>query len=199
MKRYIALLAVSACCVLNAAEAATNLLSIHLVADKAFPQWRHGSMPKPGDLKLMSPPVLADSDFVSFDVTNQMFAITAEAAKRLARKIWELGKRDAPGWGDAPTVYRTGNYDLVPTTAPFVLKASGEPIYVGAFYTPVSSSSFAGPVIVPVHLFICANLTNNVTFSIQPGYPGEFPGVADQLRDSRIPLAVKKLFTHEKH
>src|SRR4051812_5276270 len=102
MKYYLAILTLLVSYSLRAAEPSTNLLSIHLVSDKVFPQWTPGTMPKPGALKLIAPAVLADADFVSFDPTNQTFAVTREAAKRLARKIWELGKRDAPGWGNAP-------------------------------------------------------------------------------------------------
>jgi hypothetical protein len=192
MKFYVALLAIFTSGVLNAAELTTNyLLSIHLVRDEVFPQWQPGTMPKPGKLKLVSPPVLADRDFVSFDFKDQTFVITPQAAKRLARDIWHLKMKDV--LGDSPTILRNGAYDLVPTPAPFVLKASGEPIYVGPFYTLFSSSSFAGPVIIPESPFIHTNLNSNVTLKIQPGYPGEFPGIPKQLNDARIAAAVKKL------
>jgi hypothetical protein len=164
MKRCILLFTVCTYCfVLHSAVAATNLLSIHLVADKVFPQWQPGTMPKPDSLRLISPPVLADADFVSFDSTNQTFTVTAVAAKRLA---------------------------TIPLPAPFVLKASGEPVYVGAIYGLGSSSSFAGPVILP-------DIGTN-SFHIELGYPGAFPGMIDPRRDNRIVSAVQKLFSHEK-
>ncbi|MDR3457729.1 MAG: hypothetical protein P4N60_09810 [Verrucomicrobiae bacterium] len=189
MKRHLLLLTVGACFVLHSAMAATNLLSIHLVVEKVFPQWHPGSMPKPDSLTLVSPPVLADGDFVSFDATNQTFTITPGAARRLA-----AGLRG----GAAPILLNGGVYDQIPDTAPFVLQAAGEPIYVGAFYTLVSSSAFAGPVILPDTMFISPHLTNNVTFRIELGYPGTSPGLADPRRDPRIVAAVQKLFAHEK-
>src|SRR4051794_34417803 len=145
--------------VLHSALAATNLLSIHFVADKVLPQSEPGTMPAPGSLKLISPPVLADADFVSFDLTNQTFTITADAAKRLEAKI-----KNGP-----PTILRNGVFELIPYPTPFVLKASDEPIYVGAFWTGASSSSFAGPVFLPApdSVFISANQTNNVTFLVR--------------------------------
>jgi len=188
MKRYILLLTVCAYWfVLHSALAATNLLSIYLVADNIFPQWRPGTMPAPDSLRLITPPVLADTDFVSFDTTNQTFSITPDAAKRLEASI-----KHGP-----PTILRNGVFLLIPYPAPFVLKASAEAIYVGAFYTEVSSSSFAGPVILADRMFISASLTNNVTFRIELGYPGTFPGTPDPRRDSRVVSAVQKLFAHE--
>lgn len=198
MKRYIAIAALAASCVLHAAESSTNLLSIHLVDVKLFHQWHPDDIAKSYGASVLAAPVLADSDFVSFDVTNHSFVVTPEAAKRVAKSIWDVGKRDAPGWGDSPTILRGGAYELIPTPAPFVLKASGTPIYWGAFSTPVSSRSFAGPVILPDVLFITGNLMSNVTFRIKLGYPGASPGVDDPRCDSRIVSAAQKLFAHEK-
>lgn len=188
MKRYVLLFTVCTCFVFHSAVAATNLLSIHFVVEEVFPQWQPGSMPKPGSLTLISPPVLSDRDFVSFDSSNQTISITPEAAKRLSAKIRR---------GDAPAILNGGAYELIHYPTPFVLKASGEPIYVGAFFTPASSSSFAGPVILPDTMFISANLTNNVIFRIKLGYPGTLPGMTDPRRDSRVVSAAQKLFSHE--
>jgi hypothetical protein len=50
--------------------------------------------------------------------------------------------------------------------------------------------------------FIATNLTNNVTFSIQAGYPLPYGlgtgGGVDRRGDKRIVAAVQKLFAHEK-
>jgi hypothetical protein len=151
------------------AVATTNLLAIHLIKEKVLPQWTPGTMPAPGTLKLVSPPLLADADFVSFDLTNQTFTLTPDAAKRL--------------------------YANLHAETPFVLKASGEPVYVGAFYSEVSSSSFAGPVILPEHEFTATN----TSFLIELGYGGVSPGqLADPRRDNRIVSAVGKLLAHNK-
>ena len=188
MRRYILLVTACICFALHSAAATTNLLSIYLVvAERDFPQWMSGTMPAPDSLRLVSPPVLADADFIRFDTTNQTFSITPDAAKRLEAKIMN----------GPPTLLRDGVYELIPFTTPFVLKASGKPIYVGAFYATYSSSQFAGPVILSDRLTISANLTNNVSFRIELGYGGMLPGMADPRRDSRVVSAVQKLFSHE--
>ena len=173
---------------LHSALAATNLLSIHFVADKVLPQSEPGTMPAPGSLNLISPPVLADADFVSFDLTNQTFTITADAARRLEAKV-----KNGP-----PTLLRDGFFELIPYPTACVVTALGEPVYVGAFWTGFSSSSFFGPVMLPNEAFISMRSTNQVTFRIELGYPGTFPGTPDPRRDSRIVSAVQKLFSHPK-
>src|SRR5882762_3068121 len=134
MKTCFVLLGLLACRILVAAETPTNLLSISLVIEKESPSLTTAIMPKPEELKLMSPPVLADKDFVAFDMTNQTFTITPEAAKRLAAKLCELA-------GTQPYVFKSGEYELIPYPTPFVLQASGDSVYVGAFYTETSSSA----------------------------------------------------------
>lgn len=195
MKYYFAVTLLMLGCAVDAAPPTTNHLAIYLVDTKIFHPWPAAS---PGALKTISPAVLADSDFVSFDVTNQTFVITATAAKRLARKIWDLGKQDAPGWGNSPTILQGGRYDLIPAPAPFVLKAMDQPVYTGAFYTGASSSMFAGPVVLSDVLFISTNLTGTVPFRIELGYPVTIPGVTDPRDDVRIKSAVQQLFAHEK-
>lgn len=152
-------------------------------------------MPKPEEMKLVSPPVLADKDFVNFDITNQTFTITPEAAKRLAAKLCELA-------GTQPYVFKTGEYELIPYPTPFVLQASGEQIYIGAFDTLTSSRIPAGPLIFSHSYCITTNLSTNVTFSIQPGLvflnPKPIGNTPDQRRDNRIVSAVQKLFPHDK-
>jgi hypothetical protein len=171
---------------LPSTPAATNLLSIHFVADKVLPQSQPGTMPAPASLKLISPPALADPDFVSFDLTNQTFTITADAAKRLEAKV-----KNGP-----PTLLRDGFFELIPYPTACVVTALGEPVYVGAFWTGASSSSFFGPVLLPIDPFISMRSTNEVTFWIGPG--STLPGMTDPRRDSRIVSAVQKLFSHPK-
>ena len=210
MKSYIVcwgfagciLLAVWVCCVLNAPAAAPHLLSIYLVTDKSFPPFKRGPMPKLGDLKLMSSPVIADADFVSFDLTNQTFAITPGAAKRLSKMIWKVHFSDRLGWEEDTPILPTGDYELIPTSAPFVLKVSGTPIYVGVFESPFSSSFFAVPTIHPETVedaFISTNLTPNVKLRIRSFDSGLYPNGTDERSDGRIKFAVQKLFEHQKH
>ena len=84
---------------------------------------------------------------------------------------------------------------------PFLLVASGEPVYVGVFSTMHSSSAYEEPVIKPSEdVFIRTDSTNNVKFSIgivqsatiQPTI-GTNQISKDVLNDARILGAIKKL------
>ena len=191
MKIYLVILMLTTSWVLQAAESSINLLAIYLVDARIFPDWPTNSIDQ---LKVISPPVIADSDFVSFDTISHKFVIKPDAAKRLSQSIWELGKKDAPNWGDVPTILPGGVHELIPVPVPFVIKASGQPIYAGAFWTPISSSSYYGPTIHAATFAIRTNLTKNVEFSIEPGSSR----VTDLRGDSKIALAAEKLFAHEK-
>ena len=187
--------------VAGAGEPGTNLVSIYLVDRPNAKPWPRLDAASLKDLKLVAPPVLADSDFVTFDNSNHTFVITAEASKRLARLIWDLGKEDAPGWGDSPTILCDGySYELIPTAAPFVLEAVGERVYAGIFDTPTSSEVFSGPVIRAEEPFIKTNVPKNATFSfsIQLEDAGPFPSTLDPRGDSRVGAAVRKLFADER-
>jgi hypothetical protein len=202
MKRCFILFALSAGCILNAAEATTNLLSISLVDNKEYLSRTRVNPPETNEVAIISPPVLADKDFAAFDTTNQTFAITPEAAKRLASAIWVLGKKYSPGWRAAPWVFPTGEYELIPRPVPFVLQVSGEMIYSGIFTEMTSSDAFSGPAILADQEFISTNLAHNVTFTVYGGYPppngfGTGAGV-DRRGDKRIVAAVEKLFEHGK-
>jgi hypothetical protein len=196
MKSKVAILVMLVNCVLPAAEISTNLLSIHLVDTPLFHQWpsngRGGAT-----LKVICQPVLADSDFVEFDASNHTFAITADASKRLSKTIWDLAKRDAPGWNRSPTLLKDGFYELVPADAPFVLEAAGEPVYFGAFSSMNSSRLFFGPVAISDVEFISTGLKTNITFRVFFRFPTD--RAPDEQSDLRIALAAKKLFAHEAH
>ena len=192
MKGYLLLSVICSCHLLQSAAAGTNLLSIHLVAKDAKEEaklwdWQTNT----ANLRLMSPPVLADADFVSFDWTNQTFVITAQAAQRLARAIY--GRE-----GRAPTLLRNDDYQLIVCPAPFVMKAFDEPVYMGAFWSDIFSYSFDGPVIYSREFVINSNLTANVTFDIKFDASSAEPGVVDPRRDRRILGAVQRLFSYEK-
>jgi hypothetical protein len=202
MKKRFVLFALSACCVLNAAETPTNLLSISLVDNKEYLSRTCVNPPYTNEVTIVSPPVLADKDFAAFDTTNQTFAISPEAAKRLAGAIWILGEKYSPGWGAAPWVFPSGDYDLIPRPVPFVLQVSGETIYSGIITKRTSSDGFSGPAILAGQDFITTNLAHNVTFTIYRGYPPPngfaTGGGVDRRADKRIVAAVQKLFAHEK-
>ena len=194
MKSKILLFVLFSCLLLQSAVAATNVLSIYLVAkDEVAKEEEQATYEtrvmetKPDRLRLLSPPVLADADFVSFDWTNQTFVITPKAAQRLAAGIWSRE-------GEVPTFLGNGVYELIPFPTPFVVKASGEPVYVGAFYSLVFSSSFPGPFILADTYAISSNTTSNVTLKIELNSPA----TADPRRDRRIFDALQKLFPNEK-
>ena len=196
MQTLLAILVLLIAFVLHAAQASTNLLAIYLLDRPAAQPWPNLDAAHLKDLKPVSPPALADSDFVAFNLTNHTFVVTGAAAKRLSLQIWSLAKKDAPGWGgQVPIVYRTGDFALIPVPAPFVLEACGERIYAGAFYTGFSSSGFSGPVIMGEREFIKMKQPKGATFSfsIGLGYPGALPGTPDPRGDRRIASAVQRL------
>lgn len=168
-------------------------------------------------MRVMAEPVLQDTDFLSWNVTNHTFVITPQAAIRLdswCRDRW----------------------------LKFVLAACGEPVYIGWFDTMVDSNAKSMPVILIDHIkfdlrmgpdeirrrdAIYAKLTNNeltvrdannpnsesrrwvdnllsttnnttnfVELQIDAGYPPPNGfGLGPDLRnDPRIAEAVKKLF-----
>lgn len=218
----------------NAASPSTNLLSICLATNVSV--YGSISLVPPTDLrsitqqnlsfnvdsstltrivprvdgKLVSPPILSDSDFVAWDVTNHTFVITPEAAKRLV-----------------------GNYGVF-WASPFAIVCFGEPIYFGQFDSSFSSSSCLQPIILvdmilddcfggltnvpdevwPLvrwqgtacgvtnlteRLLAMTNACTNVTLQIQLGYPSEAQFLGPDPRDDkRIAAAVKKLFEERK-
>jgi hypothetical protein len=201
MRTFLAILVLTIGCALYGAEATTNLIAIYLLDRPLAQPWPRLDKAHLKELKPVSPPVLADDDFLSFNTTNQSFVVTGAAAKRLALTIWSLAKKDAPGWGEqVPYVHHDGEFELIPVPAPFVFHAGGEPIYAGAFYTSVSSAGFSGPVIMAEEMFIKTNVPRNArfSFSIELGYPGALPGTPDPRGDSRIASAVQKLFAKKR-
>src|SRR6266436_158731 len=121
MKRYslISLMLASALCsIVRRAEAATNLLAIHLMAEKADREAVLAGTRRVEDVELVPDPLLSDHDFISYDRTNHIFAVTAEAAKRLSMSMM---RRDGPSLTtDGKKVYHFDGPDM-----PFVLFVSG--------------------------------------------------------------------------
>jgi hypothetical protein len=156
------------------APAQSNTLAIYLLVGKEKPNLK--------DNVLESTPVLADGDFVSFDLKTQTFTIKAEAAKRLCRKLQEKIPYPVAERFDWPVT-------------PFVWEALGEQIYVGMFSTHASSSKYFGkPVVKPVTVFFPLWATNDVTFDSEfIGYGANMEPVLDPRGDKRIVDAVEKL------
>lgn len=195
--------------VTNIASQPTNLLSICLVTNVSFVG--SNSTVAPAGVRLITPPILSDKDFVAWNVTNHTFVVTPQAAKRMA-----------------------GNFAIVCCESPFVVVCSGEPVYFGQFESMESSGACSQPVIMtdsillncfggftkipeeawpllraqaagnsPTNLteqlLAMTNACTNVTLQIELGYPSEnfFRG-PDPRDDKRIISAVKTLFEKQK-
>ena|SRR6266498_3329021 len=124
----------------------TNRLAMYFIADKVPRDDLVNGTAKVNEMTLAREPILSDSDFLAYSVTNHQFTITAEAAKRLA-----IG---TSGRGTAATSTGVVGYHL-DGERPFVLVASGERIYVGIFSSPTSSTMyFFSPFVYPSVPFV---------------------------------------------
>ncbi len=115
----------------------------------------------PRDIPLAKFPLISDQDILSYDWKTHRLAVKPEALSRVRR----------------PSV----------RGAPFVVVAEGEPVYVGAFYTAVSSLS------CPVPVILVDGITRTNLIRIDRAYPGELPGQSgkDPRPDSRIKKALQ--------
>jgi hypothetical protein len=180
------LLSASALASTNNAPTSTSILAINFLLNDPPRGWSCDSDPR--GLKVETPPILSDHDFVEWNLTNHTFVITAGAAERVAQRCYE---RDVP----------------------FVLSCCGQAVYAGMFTTMLSSSAKDCPVIltdsikmtqVPNDMLLkfggCAIGTSNVTLVIGRSYPAtDVPSLAaDKRDDKRIVAAVRKLFKGDK-
>lgn len=116
-------------------------------------------------LSLEANPIISTRDIISYDQTSHMIELTQEAFTRI------LGINPIPVNG-----------------TPFVVCAGDQRVYTGAFWTPVSSVSYDGVVII---------LPYNETvpgIHISLGYPGPgfFTG-EDPRSDSRLMNALERV------
>ncbi len=175
MKYCYILLLFLACCGRNVAKP-TNYLSIYLLANKADVEAALSGQANLADISLEPEPILADHDFTSYDTKSGEFFLKAEAAKRLSHKL-------SPAVFPEPRVH--GGLGLgysFDSSAPFVLEAMEQRIYVGVFSSTYSSRTYGCPVVMAVNHFIPASSTNDVGFGFAPAFD-----------DKRIPAAVAKL------
>lgn len=96
MKVTILLLGWWVCSAATGAEAVTNRLSFHLLAQEVPGEALHFGTAKAAAMKLVPQPVLCDPDFLAFDVTNHLFVTSAETARRLTRNLWKQHGKDIP-------------------------------------------------------------------------------------------------------
>jgi hypothetical protein len=189
MKIICVLLGVIICSGLNAAEMLTNQISLHLVDPSISKSALLAGQVKVKAAKLVSQPILSDVDFISYDKTNHVFAVSVDTAKRMAERL-----------GSASTTIISGEkyYGLSWQDTPFVLVAAGEPIYLGVLSCVTSSGDYPLPSIFPQKNLISSYSTSNVTFVITLRR-GESPGLGavndhlDIRSDPRILASFKKL------
>lgn len=139
--------------------------AITLVADGVTPA-EVLAMADLGAIPLETKPLLAGVDFASYDAETHAFTLTTEAEARLL-------VIDLPVSGRA-----------------FVVTVGDERIYTGAFWTPLSSLSYDGVVIMLVGGF--GPIGEDGVYRIELGYPG--PGFytgPDPRSDPRIIDAVR--------
>ena len=137
MKRSLILLILSVPGLAGAAEAKTNRLAIYLAVEGPPREALLNGTARPGGLRLDPEPLLSDADFVAYDKTNHTFDVTPKTAERLVRRL--LGPKGRTALAPREVeMYLFAGFDY----RPFVLTASGKPIYVGAFSSNASSSFF---------------------------------------------------------
>lgn len=120
----------------------------------------------PGAVKLGDRPLLAHGDIVSYDAEIHEIRLTAEAYRRV-QDLYTLPV-DTDGLA-------------------FAVCAGGDPVYLGAFWTPLSSLSFDGVVIMqPIAM-------ETDTIRIELGYPGpDMVTIADPRSDPRVLQALTR-------
>jgi hypothetical protein len=154
---------------LTASAAATqsqqNTFAIYLLARSIDTRTLAQDQGQWKQLALASVPVISDADIISYDFSNHAMRLGPEAIKRLPK----------------PPV----------TGTPFVIVVNGERIYQGAFYTSLSSISYAQPVIV-IDNPDPARRQGDVLL-IEAGYPAKMARGADLRSDERIKTALSKL------
>jgi len=161
--------------------AASNTLAIYLAADKDDAYHLGKDNPIFDDKRLEPKPILCDYDFVWFNTNTQQFAITADAARRLIRRLG----------GEPPAVK-----SWVDTW--FVFKAEGRRVYTGVFSTRLLSLGWLRtPVITPLTLALPTQSKETVGFGISfhdPSVPAGAKSPLDPCYDKEIVEAVAKLF-----
>ena len=117
-------------------------------------------------IKTASPPLLTDADIVSYDWQDHSLVLTDGGLKKLLHISKDVG---------------TGG-------TPFVVAVNGQPCYLGAFYTRLSSTSHPNPVIV------VSFGTKDKTVKIERSYPSaKFAEGNDPRSDKRIRKALTEL------
>jgi hypothetical protein len=136
-----------------------NGFAIYLLANKDLPT---SELAKIGinQLDIETKPIISIEDIISYDKTTHNIVLTQEAITRIQRIF--------------PKPVNVGGI-------PFVLCVGKERIYTGAFWTPLSSLSYNGVVIMQ------SLDATETTIQITLGYPGQDFFTGDDPRtDARI-------------
>ncbi len=144
-------------------EEETGELAIYLTTEEVAPADLLGEV----DLAALpheSHPLITEDDILAYDVTSHTFTLRPEVAAALS-----LAEIPVSG-------------------LPFVLYVGEEPVYAGAFWTPLSSLSFDGVVIEP---WLPGGEN---AFRVTLGYPGpDFFEGEDPRADPRFLAAISEL------
>jgi hypothetical protein len=148
-----------------AAQSQQNTFAIYLLAEPTDTRTLAQNQGWWKQVALSSAPVISEADIISYDFSNHAMKLGPEAIKRLPE----------------PPV----------TGIPFVVVVNRERIYQGAFYTSLSSISYARPVIVVDNPDATQPREAGVLL-IERAYPAKMKG-EDLRSDQRIKSTLKQL------
>ena len=128
--------------------------------------------------KLLSDPKLTAQTAATMPLAS--LALATEPVIRLSSIAWYEGTQHRVFWDQLATTAALRNKvgNVGTQGVPFVVEADGERIYLGTFYSLISSQTFPGPTIV------MENLSPD-GFTIDPAYPAPMTGT-DLRSDPRI-------------
>ena len=129
-------------------------------------------------IRLLNDPTITAHVAATTPLANLVLA--PEPIVRLTSIAWYVGSQHQVFWDQLATTPALRNRvgQVGTQGVPFVVEADGQRIYQGAFYSLISSESFAGPTIVMEHL-------TDQGFTIDPAYPSPAAG-GDLRSDPRI-------------
>lgn len=144
-----------------------DTVGIYLFAESHYPSVLERQPGRWKELSLASKPIFTDADIIAYDFAKHAMKLEPEALKRLPRPS--------------------------PAGAPFVVVVNGERIYLGAFYSVVSSIPCELPVIV-VNRRVLDQTSPADVLLIESGYLPQSSALGKDLRsDVRVRDALANL------
>jgi hypothetical protein len=95
-------------------------------------------------IKLSDKPLLADTDFVSYNTNDHYFSVTADAARLMAKQLSSNNPRVLPNGASALVL------EVNTLGEPFAVVVGGEIVYIGTLSNPAVDEHYLVPTI---HLF----------------------------------------------